>query len=656
MIGIFLMLLAGVASASELEVISGPGHAGALEWEHAELRYWPDEPGQFGHWNAHLYNLTTAAGALGSVHLKCSLGRLQPTGSWCESGTVRWVEGPLLAQIESSFQLTGGEQGIEIVLTDGPVYGQLVYASETGQLTVALEFDALPLAAVSDDVLERVNFQELGGHLAGNLEYVDGRVSGTLRLHEVGFDSLDGETAGLDINAELSYLFQPGPDRTDFELTVVQSDGEILFGQVYLPPPQGSLTLQLSGHRGSDGLLVLENLELDDPGAITAQARLVLRQEEDGWKLASFRSDVLQMEFPLAWERWLEGPMAAAGLAEIATTGGFSAEVAYGSDELHAEVRLEDFHFDDPQGRLGFAAANATVIVDDNSRLLTGGWDSFSLFGLPFGPSSLQLAGNKQSIGLVEPVHMPLLDGAVVIERLLWDHAELDDRELQLDARIEPLSLAELTQLLGFPQFGGTLSGNFPGIRYADQVLSFTGGIDVRAFSGRIELSDLAIERPFGTLPALIGEVEFHRLDLAEATEVFNFGHMEGQVSGWMHGLRLLDWRPVAMDARLFTHADVPRRRISQRAVENLSNLGGAGGALISGTVLRVFDDFPYRRAGLACRLSNNICYIDGVARHDSGGFYIIQGRSLPRLDIIGHRRLVDWPQLMMQLEAMMDE
>ena len=69
--------------------------------------------------------------------------------------------------------------------------------------------------------------------------------------------------------------------------------------------------------------------------------------------------------------------------------------------------------------------------------------------------------------------------------------------------------------------------------------------------------------------------------------------------------------------------------------------------------MLRMFEEFPYRRAGLACRLDRNICHIDGVAPHESGGFYIVQGRGLPHLDIVGHRRLVDWPRLVAQLVAM---
>ncbi|KAA3633826.1 MAG: hypothetical protein DWQ08_01370 [Proteobacteria bacterium] len=185
-------------------------------------------------------------------------------------------------------------------------------------------------------------------------------------------------------------------------------------------------------------------------------------------------------------------------------------------------------------------------------------------------------------------------------------------------------------------------------------VIAFTGGIEIRAFSGLIALRELVIERPFGTLPALAAQVDATRLDLAQVTAAFDIGHMEGELSGWMHDLRLLDWRPVAMDARFFTHDDAPQRRISQRAVENLSSLGGSvGGALVSNTILPMFETFPYERAGLACRLSNNICHLDGVAPHESGGFYIVEGRGLPRLNIIGHRRLVDWPRLIAQLADM---
>ncbi len=652
-----LFLLAGGLSAAELEVISGPGNAGELRWERLELNYRPDDSGAVGSWNVRARGLEmTGAGMLGSVDLECRRGRVETTGPWCDAGSIRWTEGPVFAEFETEFRLAADQHGLELRLTGGPVRGQVYRSRDSEELSLALEFDAFSLDELPDVLFEDTGFRDLAGKLSGSLDYIDGRLSGRLELMEAGFDSIDGEMAGFGINAGLTFSLDPGAERTGFEAEMTQSAGEMLFGQVYVPPPQQPLVLEVSGHHGVDGTLVLERLTLLDPGAVRAELRLEMRRDEEQWSLKFLDLDKLDMTFPLAWERWLDGPLAAAGLAGVETSGRLQGLVTHGDETTKGHLSLQDFHLDDPQGRFGFDAVAAELVLDDDDRSLVASWDGLSLFGLPLGRSELRLAGQADQITLVEPLRMPLLQGAVVIERLLWDHAEVGDRDLELDARIEPLDLAELTRLLGFPEFGGVLSGSFPGVRYADEVLSFTGGIDVRAFSGRIELSDLAIERPFGTLPALAAQVEFHRLDLGEVTGAFNFGHMSGQLSGWMRDLRLLDWRPVAMDTRVFTHEDVPRRRVSQRAVDNLSNLGGAGGALISGTVLRIFDDFPYRRAGLACRLSNNICYIDGVALHESGGFYIIQGRSLPRLDIIGHRRLVDWPQLMTQLEAMLED
>jgi hypothetical protein len=651
------LLLAGGGWAAELEVISGPGNAGELHWERLELNYRPEASGLSGRWHVQVDGLEMAgAGMLGSVALECRRGRMEATGPWCDDGSIRWTEGPLFAEFQSEFRLTGDQQGLELQLTGGPIRGQARLPRDPEALSLALEFDTLALDELPDALFADTGFRDLAGELSGSLGYVDGRLSGSLGFLGFGFDSIDGAMAGFGINADLTFTLEPGADRTAFKVELTQSAGEMLFGQIYLPPPQQPLELDVSGHHDVDGSLVLERLILLDPGAIRAELRLEMHREDEDWSLERLDLSELDLTFPLAWERWLDGPLAAMGLAGIETAGRLHGSLIHGEEVTSGRVSLQDFHIDDPQGRFGLDGVVVELILDNDDRSLVAAWDSLSLFGLPMGSSELRLAGQAGQTALVEPVRLPLLDGAVVIERLLWDHAEVGDRDLQLDARIEPLDLAELTKLLGFPEFGGVLSGSFPGVQYADEVLSFTGGIDIRAFSGRIELSDLAIERPFGTLPALAAQVEFHRLNLAEVTGAFNFGHMSGQLSGWMRDLRLLDWRPVAMDTRVFTHEDVPRRRVSQRAVDNLSNLGGAGGALISGTVLRIFDDFPYRRAGLACRLSNNICYIDGVALHESGGFYIIQGRSLPRLDIIGHRRLVDWPQLMTQLEAMLED
>ena len=68
--------------------------------------------------------------------------------------------------------------------------------------------------------------------------------------------------------------------------------------------------------------------------------------------------------------------------------------------------------------------------------------------------------------------------------------------------------------------------------------------------------------------------------------------------------------------------------------------------------MLRIFDDFPYDKLGISCRLENGICEMGGVAPAEKG-YYIVKGRFLPpRLDVIGYADRVNWRSLVAQLAA----
>ena len=90
---------------------------------------------------------------------------------------------------------------------------------------------------------------------------------------------------------------------------------------------------------------------------------------------------------------------------------------------------------------------------------------------------------------------------------------------------------------------------------------------------------------------------------------------------------------------------------ISQKAVDNISNLGGAGisGAL-SRSFLRFFEEFGYDRIGISCRLENGICEMGGVGPAD-GGYYLVKGGGIPRIDIVGFNRNTDWNVLLGKLK-----
>jgi hypothetical protein len=113
-------------------------------------------------------------------------------------------------------------------------------------------------------------------------------------------------------------------------------------------------------------------------------------------------------------------------------------------------------------------------------------------------------------------------------------------------------------------------------------------------------------------------------------------------------------WRPVAFDAEFATpEDDRSRHRISQKAVDTISNIGGGGvGGALSRSFLRFLEDFPYQRLGIRCRLQHGVCDMGGVEPAEQG-YYLVKGSFIPpRLDVIGYADRVDWDSLVAQIIA----
>ena len=132
-----------------------------------------------------------------------------------------------------------------------------------------------------------------------------------------------------------------------------------------------------------------------------------------------------------------------------------------------------------------------------------------------------------------------------------------------------------------------------------------------------------------------------------------------GRLSGYMTDLETFAWTPESFDASFFTSpGDRSKHRISQRAVTNLSSIGGGSGggviAALQGGFLKFFESFGYDRLGLNCRLDNDICAMSGIERA-KGGYFIVKGQGLPRIDVIGSQSRVAWTTLVRQLGKMME-
>jgi len=228
---------------------------------------------------------------------------------------------------------------------------------------------------------------------------------------------------------------------------------------------------------------------------------------------------------------------------------------------------------------------------------------------------------------------------------------------------LELVSMPSLTEALGLPGMAGVMSAALPGVRLSPGELVLDGTLAVSVFGGWLQASGLRVREPFGVASHLTGEIEARHIDLAQLTETFSFGSITGHIDADVRGLELSSWRPTAFDARIASIEGDERRRISQRAVENLSALGGGGAlAVVQRSVLRLFETFGYRELGFRCRLANGVCEMGGLsavsdsgARAD-GGFAIVRGGGIPALDVIGYNRRVDWSELVARLQRVVAE
>jgi len=309
--------------------------------------------------------------------------------------------------------------------------------------------------------------------------------------------------------------------------------------------------------------------------------------------------------------------------------------------------------FDDAAYSQLAAEADSTVF---RSRLA---WQSASLWGIEIGAVELPFATSGRHFRLLEPAFLPIFDGGLAIETLRVRHAGTDQMYVRFDAGLRPINLALLSRGLGWPEFSGTLAGSIPGLQMTQGIVTLDGNLDAAVFDGRIVVRDLRLRDPLGKFPRLHASIDVDDLDLKLVTSTFSFGMITGRLSGRIEDLETFAWMPEAFDARFYTPpGDRSPHRISQRAVTNLSSIGGGSGggvaAALQGGFLKFFDEFRYDRLGLNCRLANDVCTMSGVER-TGGGYYIVKGAGLPRIDVIGSQSRVAWTRLVRQLAAIME-
>ena len=493
-----------------------------------------------------------------------------------------------------------------------------------------------------------------------------------LELGGLGFDSPDGRFAAEDLAVQCTGFVTLG-DAIEAGINAEIGGGAVLLDNFYTSFDDSSMRLrsqlQLVGNR-----LNINELEVSDGNSLLLQTRASLNLDQPDAPL-DYRVDRLEMQFPLAYERYIESTVAAATLDGLTVTGSLAWKGAGPGRVAGAgALDLVDLSIvDSKRGRFAVTGLDAHVAANEQEPRREGGggkkpdnqaleshvsWRGLLLQRINLGAGTAALSARPGHYFLAEPLRLEVLGGQLALDELQVhlpnsNAAVGAEPDIQLFASLHDLDMEQLTQALGWPAFSGKVSGEIPGVTVREGVLAVEGEIKFEVFSGRVLLSGLRIERPFGVLPSLAADLEVRDLDLQQLTQTFSFGQISGQMSGYVHDLRMLDWEPVAFDAWFGTPVtEKGSHEISRQAVNHLTTIGGGSATTaLAGPVMKLFNNFSYKRLGLGCRLSNNTCEVRGLD-DDQASVLIMEGAGVPKIMIRAYNRQMDWPSLVNGLTA----
>ncbi len=588
------------------------------------------------------------------VDWQCPLRR-SGSGGWTCDGAVRTAGGKA--------------QRLALVFDDTGILATLD-AGAAG-LAVRMRHDAPGLADVT---LRQVPVGWLKAFLAGLWEQgrwtagtLNGRVhiaspssgpfliTSDLKLAGVGLETPDGLLATDRLAGALRLAYRQSGATRHVDAQFGITGGELLFDRLYAKFPKSPVQVRVVADRVGALPWTLGTLLARDPGVIEATGNATLTADTSVRDLdIRVRSDDLSV----AGARYLSGFLAPEGFGDLILSGKLDATIRMREGALNAmSVGATKLNAVDSKARFTFAGIDGTLDWRADATQVDSSiaWDSGALFGIGLGPARFPFSSASGALNLRNKVAVPALGGSLVLNKLRWQAPSAGaGPEVRFGMALQSMNLASLSQRLGWPAFTGTVSGSIPSARLHGDVLDTEGGLEMQLFGGTIRMRDLGMERPFGTAPTLSANVEIQDLDLEPMTRVIGFGSITGSLDGRIDNLRLVNWTPVAFDARLQTDdAWSGKRRISQRAVNDITSVGGGGGLSggLQAQALKLFKDFGYSRIGIGCVLRDNVCTMDGIGSAGDG-YIIVAGAGLPRIQVVGFRRQVDWPTLVSRLRA----
>jgi hypothetical protein len=613
--------------------------------------------------------LPEVLGELSGLTLSCARARLTATSASCTQGRLKAHSSVLGAQdIQTRFDYRFDSGRIEVGLSgirvlDGTLAMTANLSESLWQINASAEALSLPdatrrlaAAGIALPVVDgngQLNVTASMSGVAAQLN--EANIDIQLRAEELS--DADGSVAGEHLDISLHTEVKRGNDGLQVVLDMEGRQGALYVEPVFIEMPSRPVTLNARfDWLSAKQQLFLQSFTYNHPGTVQLQGDGDFNLAADA-PLQTLRIEVLEADFPSLYDTYLRPWLYGSMLADLDTAGQISGSLRWDKGKVsHVALDPLNLSVDDREGRFSLDTVNGRIRWNDTTTPVRSelDWASGSLFQVALGASRVAFDTSRDSLQLPQAVEIPVLDGMLGIDDFQLEFGKDKPLRWQVNGLLEPVSLSQLSLALGWPELAGKLSGVIPNVHYDDGTLKVGGILLIRVFEGQVTLRNLSLEQPFGLVPRLRVDARADNIDLETLTRTFSFGRIEGLLNGRVDGLYMESWRPVAFDAEFATpEDDSSRHRISQKAVDNISSIGGGGvGGALSRSFLRFFEDFPYDRLGIRCRLVNGICDMGGVAPA-ANGYYLVKGRLVPpRLDVIGYADRVDWDTLIAQIMA----
>jgi len=560
---------------------------------------------------------------LRNLHIRCASFALSTASMSCHGGSLAQLPGMI---VEFDYRFDTASWQVSAQLHNAP-----------GKQLATFLPTAMPLPTQ--------------GVLGGTLR-VSGNTSGVaafdadVQLTDVGFSDASGLHAAEKLHGTIKLVAARKAAIWIWQGDIAWQSGELFWQPLYL---RGGHRISASG--SLDGArFKVEQAIADLPEVGHVQFNALWDMKQSALVECAARGNNLALE--KLFSDYAKPFLDKGALAESHLYGHTDVDWQYRDGATQSlRLTLRDAGIADAEQRFALLGVNSEIIWQtDAPRIANIAFAGGALLGMPLGSGRWAVQMRGMEFGVAQGV-LPVLDGKLELRDFRL-HREDASWHWQFTASLSQISMEQFSRAAGWPKMLGTLAGSIPMASYDGHEIKVDGALLFHVFDGTVAATRLKLVDPFGRAPRLSGNLSMRDLDLDWLTRTFSFGNMQGRIDADVNNLELQNWQPTRFDARVFSSTGNYPRKISQKAVQNISALGGAGAAAaIQRSYLRFFENFGYDRIGWSCVLCNGVCAMGGVDDGNGGAYAIVKGGGIPAITVMGYNRDVGWNELITRLK-----